>query len=86
MTNILCQHCQQPLLVYDCPLCAPNGYLWCDDGFGGKRAVDCWECGGSAKKADCTNTACPGIRWYALSRADSETWRMVARSIERDEK
>ena len=80
-----CEHCQQTLLHHQCDQCCGTGYLWARDETG-DVPMDCPTCGGSGEEFHCTNTACPGKRWYPLSRAERATWRSVQASVMREEK
>ena len=80
-----CTHCQQPLLTHKCDQCCGTGYLWARDETG-DVPMECPTCGGEREEHHCTNTTCPGIVWYPLSRQDSNTLRMVIASVEREEK
>lgn len=79
-----CQHCQQPLLDVACDGCCGAGYLWARDEVG-DTPIDCWECHGEGRVYPCTNTECPGLVWYPLSRDDNQVLRMVER-VMREEK
>ena len=80
-----CEHCQQPMIHVFCIDCDGQGFRWRPDGFDGWRAIPCGHCDETGKRWHCVNTACLGIVWYPLSRADSATLRGVIQSIEREE-
>lgn len=80
-----CQHCQQPMLSHKCDQCFGTGYLWARDEVG-HVPVDCPTCGGCGEEHHCTNTDCPGIVWYPLSRAESATLRLVQTRVMAEEK
>ena len=80
-----CKHCNQPLLELKCDRCFGHGYVWVQDECGDTPML-CPTCSGLGYEYPCTNTDCPGIAWYPLSRRDSAILRMVVRNVSEDEK
>lgn len=79
-----CKHCQQPMLTVTCDTCDGQGGWWSDAPHD-FRWNECPTCHGDRSRVHCVNTECPGKKWYPLSSSDSAIYRMVVRSIERDE-